>query len=378
MRIGMISYRGLPRGGIVHASQLAEALARRGHELTFYFIWHKARDGDAGKEFYREMSIPTVMIPYDGPETGVDLAAVEGMAKALSEGLPADLDVYHVHDAVGVAGVAGIPGRKGKMVQTVHHLDSYRNEELDNYFEVQLAKPDGYITVSEFWWKELLERYGYESKVVYNGVDVDVFKPDVYGGFWKERWGVDSEPVILFLGGFEPRKGLEYMILILEQVAKYIEDIRLVVLGKEAVSSVGGERNMVETLMGRTGTTDRVTFIQDVPEEEMAPLFSAVDMVVLPSRTEGWGLALHQGMAAGKPVAAFAVGGVPELVTQDVGAIASFGDVGTISRDIVRILRSPGLYMDMGLAGRKRAEMFTWEKSAEQAETAYKALFPEF
>ena len=155
MRIAMITYRGIPRGGIVHSAYLAEALAAQGHEVVLYYLWHKARDPKMGPHFFRPLSVQSTCVIYNGKETTVNISAVRGMVKALAEDLPNDFDIYHVHDAIGAAAVYKLKGRKGKMVWTIHHLDTYNDKELDNYFEKQLPKPDGYATVSEFWQKEL-------------------------------------------------------------------------------------------------------------------------------------------------------------------------------------------------------------------------------
>ncbi len=372
MRICMVTYRGLPRGGVVHASYLAEALAALGHEVELYFIWHMARDGEEGRTFYRKLEIPVHAVSYDGGEEEVNIEAVTGMAEALAAEIPPDFDIYHVHDAVGTAAVASVPGRQGKLVWTIHHLDTYNDPELDAYFEAQLPKADSYVTVSDHWLKKLRDMHEFESMVVHNGVDITNYRPGLDVSGWKEELGFTNEPVLLFVGGMEPRKGLEHMLLTLELVQKKVPETKLVVVGSKAVSSVVGESTMAKALMARTKTTDDVRFLSGVDEKEMPALYDLASMVVLPSRNEGWGLSLHQGMACGKPVAAFSVGGVGELVTDDAGVLVPYGDIFGLSNAVVSFLTDPEKARKYGNAGRERAIEYNWNRSAEEAERVYK------
>jgi len=359
----------------VHSAYLAESLARQGHDVTLFYIWHKARDPQAGPNFFRKLSVQSYCVVYKGREKTVNINAVKGMVNALAVELPNDFDIYHVHDAIGAAAVQKVKGRKGKLVWTIHHLDSYNDKELDRFFENQLPKADGYATVSKYWQKELKQRHGLDSDLTYSGIDTATYNPKADASKWNRAFKFKKDKkAVLFVGGLEPRKGLEHMLLIMEIVHKEFPNAKLLVLGKGAVSSTKGEAEMINALLERTRTKDRVFFVQDVPENDMPGLYAMPDMVVLPSRTEGWGLSLHQGMAAGKPVAAFAVGGVPELVTSEAGFLAPYGDAYSLAQGIIKVFKSRSLARKMGKAARERAVQFDWDRSAREAERLYKKV----
>jgi len=376
MKIAMITYRGLPRGGVVHSSFLAEALARRGHQVTLYYIWHKARDGSEGKDFYRKLAVPAECVTYSGKEAEVNKGSVEGMAAALAKSLPNDYDIYHVHDAIGAAGVRKMKKRTGKLVWTIHHLEPYNDPELDAFFDTQIRAVDGHATVSAYWQFVLKNKYGIFGRVIHNGVDLMKYHPKGDTTIWKERLNFfdEQKKMLLYVGGLEPRKGLEYMLLTFEIVLRRVPQTYLVVVGRSAVSSQPHEKDLIEILLDRTKTRNNVVFLDYVEDEDMPSLYSLAKMVVLTSRNEGWGLSLQEAMASGKPIGAFSVGGIPELVTNEFGILVPFGDAGSLAQGIVNVLKSSKRAKSMGKMARRRVEGFSWERSAKEAEFVYELL----
>jgi len=103
-------------------------------------------------------------------------------------------------------------------------------------------------------------------------------------------------------------------------------------------------------------------------------MYADCDLVVLPSRNEGWGLSLMEAMACAKPVVATKVGGIPELVRDGVeGVLVESGDVKGLSDAIVRLLRDPGERARMGAAGQQRVAQFSWDRTALTVLDAYRS-----
>jgi len=99
----------------------------------------------------------------------------------------------------------------------------------------------------------------------------------------------------------------------------------------------GPERGRIEKLVARLGLTDRVTFAGQ--QDSAEPYYAMADVAVLSSLSEGSPNALLEAMAAGVPVVATAVGGIPEIVTDGESALlVRPGDVGAMSTAIARLL----------------------------------------
>jgi glycosyltransferase involved in cell wall biosynthesis len=267
--------------------------------------------------------------------------------------------------------------RTGKLVWTIHHLESYNDPQLDAFFDEQLKVPDGYATVSAYWQMLLKNKHGIYGRVIHNGVDMVKFHPKGDTTIWKERLNFfdEQKKMLLYVGGMEPRKGLEYMLLTFEIVLRRVPETYLVVVGKSAVSSQPKEKDLIEIMLDRTKTRNNVVFLDYVEDDDMPSLYSLAKMVILTSRNEGWGLSLQEAMASGKPIGAFSVGGIPELVTSEFGILVPMGDAGSLASGIVNVLKSPKRAKSMGKMARRRVEGFSWERSAREAEYVYEQLF---
>ena len=112
-------------------------------------------------------------------------------------------------------------------------------------------------------------------------------------------------------------------------------------------------------------------FVSDVPA-----FLSGIDLFVLPSLYEGLGVAVIEAMAAGKPVVASCVGGLPELVDNEVtGLTVPPGDPPALARAISHVLSKKGALDCMGVKARERVQQhFTMEQMAKKNEGFYYEL----
>jgi glycosyltransferase involved in cell wall biosynthesis len=192
--------------------------------------------------------------------------------------------------------------------------------------------------------------------VTYNGLDLEDFS--------RLPTRRSRTASVLFVGGLEPRKGLEYLVLAMEQVVHEIPDARLVAVAKTGFGGTD-DWHFFEQLAGRAGLMDNVDFQESVSQETLLGFYSDCDILVLPSRTEGWGLSLMEAMACKKPVVASRVGGIPELVRDGTdGLLVGAGDVAGLSQAILRLLKDPDLRRRMGGAGKERVGMYSWDATA--------------
>ena len=120
------------------------------------------------------------------------------------------------------------------------------------------------------------------------------------------------------------------------------------------IGGTGPQREDLEREVGRLGLTGRVRFLGW--QQDLGPIFRSWDIFALPSLEEGFGLAALEAMAAGLPVVASAVGGLPELIEHGrTGWLVPPGDSTALANRLRELVSNPALRREMGLAGATRA-----------------------
>jgi glycosyltransferase-like protein len=366
MRVAMLTYSTKPRGGVVHALSLSEALANLGVDVQLFSL-RKWREETDPHGFFREVSVPFEIFPYRA--RGSINEDVKRMIHTYDEHMPLDFDIYHTQDCIG-GNALGLLKKKidAPTVRTVHHVDVFRGPVLAKLQKDSIGLCDVKVTVSRYWQKRLKEEYGVDSHVIHNGVDLEKFDPNEYPR--PEREGVD----ILFVGGLEARKGLEHLFLAVENLMSEHPNMRLTVLGRSGLTSGRSydERRLFSILAKRLGIGKKVRFLEQIDDAQLPSLYSLCDIFILPSRMEGWGLAIMEAMAMMKPVIATRVGGIPELVKHGkTGYLVDRGDVLGLSEAMAGLIEDAPLREKMGREGRKSIEKFTWKRTARMTKELY-------
>jgi glycosyltransferase involved in cell wall biosynthesis len=157
----------------------------------------------------------------------------------------------------------------------------------------------------------------------------------------------------------------------MKQVIERVPDARLVAVAKTGFRGTD-EVGWFKVLANRTGVAGSVEFLESVSQEKLLSLYADCDVVALPSRNEGWGLSLMEGMVCGKPVVATKVGGIPELVRDGAeGILVEPADVIGLADALCKLLEDPEMRARMGEAGNKRAREFSWDETAKVVLRAY-------
>jgi len=162
----------------------------------------------------------------------------------------------------------------------------------------------------------------------------------------------------------EPKKGLAVLL----QAMAGLRDravAQLLIVGE------GPAFPALRALSVRLGLSDRVVFAG--VRRDIAGLLPLMDVFVLPSLYEGFGIALVEAMAAGRPVVATAVGGIPEVVVQgETGLLVPPGDPGALGDAIAHLVNHPEQARLMGARGRERAcDRFSIESAVTRHENLY-------
>jgi glycosyltransferase involved in cell wall biosynthesis len=343
MKIVHLVIGGDVAGGQLVALRLARAARTRGDDVAFVAPEHGPFTELAAREGF-----PVAILPL---RRSFQLGAAWRLARLLRR---RRADVLHTHTLAAANVLARLAGAVAR-VPVVSHL------HIENHFRPAtrwlLARLDNatarlaarLVAVSEDT-KRAYERQGYPRgriEVVYNGVDLPA-----NGDFRRNVPARIGEVARLF-----DVKGQRELLHALAR----LPEVRLVLAGRD-LEQGGAFQDELERESERLGIRERVEFgfHEDVPA-----LLETLDVVALPSWTEGLPLVLLEAMARGRPVVATPVGGTPELVTDgETGLLVPPRDPEALAAALRRVLDDPELARRLGEAARARvADRFT---AAEQ------------
>ncbi|MGD9046362.1 MAG: glycosyltransferase family 4 protein [Desulfobacterales bacterium] len=204
---------------------------------------------------------------------------------------------------------------------------------------------------------------------IHSGVDIDQYMNSNGNMVEKRRsLGLDQNGAIIgFVGWLLPIKGPEYLIKAMEYVWPEYPETSLVFVGKGDL-----DVDLRAQALGVSGN-GRVKFLgwrDDI--NEIMPVF---DMLALPSLNEGMGRVLVEAMAAGKPVVASNVGGIPDLVRHgETGYLVPPADEKALADGIKKLLDDPGNAWEMGQRGKEYCQQFSLEAMIQKLDDLYSDL----
>lgn len=222
---------------------------------------------------------------------------------------------------------------------------------------------------------ELVTLYGADRSkisVVHPGVDLEVFHPGSVGAARTSVGLAPDDLVVTFVGRIQPLKAPDVLIraaaLVKETVGR-----RLVVLvcGGDSGESGTGLREL-RALAESLGIAEHVRFLPPRRPQDVALLYRASDLVVVPSYSESFGLVALEAQACGVPVVAAAVGGLRTAVDDGVsGLLVTDHDPRTWADVVGRLLLDPNCRRTMGDAAVLHALAFSWAESTRKLIAAY-------
>lgn len=243
-------------------------------------------------------------------------------------------------------------------VVTVHGSDIYRTRGWP--FIIDITRPalrnaKKVIVVSQAL-AETVNSVGVpysKIKVVPDGVDTRFFIPLPYEG---------RTNTILFVGSLIERKGVIYLIQAFSKVIEHFPNYKLILIGE------GSQRAECEGLVKRLGLKENVSFTGAQSQASVAEAMRKAKILVLPSTEEGLGVVLLEALASGTPVVASNVGGISDVIDDNVGVRIPPADPDHLAKAILSILRLPVEgWMNLHQNSRKRAcEDYDWDKIAQR------------
>jgi len=202
-------------------------------------------------------------------------------------------------------------------------------------------------------------------EIVPNAIDADFFRPDAKPIPELQN----NRPKILFLGRFEPRKGLKYLLKAFPAVVRRVPDVQLVVVGA-GLFGYSYKQYLDKELQ------KHVVWAGLIPNEDRPRYYASCDVYCSPAiGNESFGIVLLEAMATCKPVVASDIDGYRKVLEHNrEGLLVPPRDTKAIADSLVQLLKNPGLRQRMGEAGRKKALIYSWPKIATRIENLYREL----
>jgi N-acetyl-alpha-D-glucosaminyl L-malate synthase BshA len=381
LAVGIVCFPSLGGSGIV-ATELAVGLCQRGHRIHVIASSPPSRTlPTCERLFLHEVPVPSHPALQYPPYS---LALASSLAEIASDHA---LDVIHVHFAVPHAASAYLArqvlGRAApRVVTTLHGTDVTQIGSDPSYRSItrfSVERSDGVTVPSEFLRSESYRKLGLPADrridVIPNFVDTAHFTPadrrdrSRFDALFESAGGDPADrgaPVLFHVSSFRPVKRVTDLVEVLARVRKTMP-ARLMLIGD------GPDRCR---LLQRARELDVLHSICPVgTHAEFVDYLRHAEVFLLPSQSESFGVAALEALACGVPVAAYRVGGLPEVVSPDAGRLVEPFDVDALAAATVDLLADPGLRDAMGLAARRRAmTLFPREAAVGRYEEHYRRV----
>jgi glycosyltransferase-like protein len=377
VKIAMLTYSVKPRGGVVHAVAVAEALAGRGHEVELFAL---AR---AGETLFRPTRVPLRLVrhtPVDAPFDERIQAMLEAYTDGLRPLLAGGYDVVHSQDCLSANAALALrdEGVVDHVIRTVHHVDDFTSPSLVECQDRSIAAPDHVLCVSPPWVDRLAREYGVHAGLVPNGVDPRRFRPP-RDRAERERArraaGLGDRFTVLTVGGIEPRKGSITLLEGFAELRRTVPDALLLIAGGTTLFDYRHELARFAERAGELGVTEHVRRLGALDQDEIERLFRAADAFAFPSVKEGFGLAALEAVAAGLPLVASDLDVFRGFLADGESALLTpVGDAGALARALARVAHDEALRARLRAGGAQVVARHTWAASARAHERAYERM----
>jgi glycosyltransferase involved in cell wall biosynthesis len=383
--------------------QTSRALQRAGHEAA---IFTSLALSDQRRETIQ--GVPVRRFPYTYPFLGLSAQDKRDMDKkggnllslSLLLGLLREpgVDVLHAHTGKRVGGVVrtaarlrGIPyvvtlhggffevpkGEMDQMLAPIQNRPEWgrvfgaflgARRVLEDAAAVVCVGGDEYVAAQA-------KLPGQRVELIPNGVDCEAFAQGDAAGFRAAHGLATDRRIILCVSRIDYQKNQIGLVDALAQVATQVPTVHLVLLGPVTVA---GYHERLLNRVRELGLTDRVTLIPGLrPDDPMLPAaYHAAEVFCLPSLHEPFGIVILEAWAAGRPVVASRVGGIPSFTQDGEDVIqAQPGDTADLAARLIQVMGDPRLAGRLAAAGQAKARRdYAWSAIAARLVDIYREL----
>lgn len=325
-----------------HVYHLARALAADGHDV--HVVTSRSQPGLPREETVGGVHVYRTWFPGKSP-VGWALHALGSIP--LTQRIAREADIVHAQAFASVLPAFAARAVNGAPVVTTWHTSHFLMRAASPLwgaiFRWMLREGDHNLAASREI-ADVGERLapGIRVEALTNGVDTELFRRTTAA----PTRSADSRFRLIVPRRLFPKNGVEFAVRALPLILSDL-DVEMVVVGD------GPERRRLETLATSLGVRDRIDFLGSRPHTEMPDVLSSGDLAVIPSLMEATSVAALECMSCELPVAASDVGGLPEIVDDEVGGLFPPADPAGLAERVVSLLRDPRL-ADRGVAGRRR------------------------
>lgn len=375
LRIAMLTHSTNPRGGVVHALQLSEALTTLGHDVILH------APNSTGNGFFRSARCKTR--PFPVAPAALDMRAmieqrIVDYVEYFADMGNRDFELYHAHDGISGNALATLKaqGRIRAFARTVHHIDDFTDLGIACLQARSIREADAWITVSKLWRNCLRQDFGIEASVCGNGVDRDRFCSQRDGGEaeLRRRLELGAGPIFLVVGGVEERKNTVRILDAFTQIVALRPDAELVIAGGASLLNHDVyQRTFARRLAEMAPLAGSVRLTGVIADADMPRLYRLATALVFASVKEGFGLCVLESLASGVPVIASRIEPFVSYLEPDDAIWCDPFNVTTVADAMALALRDD-------FAGRLRsngpkvATRFDWRSVAEAHEPQYRQL----
>lgn len=370
MNVLMTVHRYWPSVGGTEAfvEGLAESLAARGHDVTV------ATSSEPGMPTVQERNDVTIR-RFDLVRKGKFRVPHKDYRDLIRSG-EHDVWVAHGQRVWSTDYAYDLMRKSEKAVVAMYHgfyqyhMNGFRPPEWAYYHGVlPWATRKAHMVVAETEGeKGELVRFGVNAEricVISSALDAAEFQQPLPG--FRAKYGLDGKPLLLYVGGFYANKRVEDAVRVAARTGA-----RLVVIGRDpdpTQANVGACVRLAKDLGAD------VRFLGKVPWEDVKSAYQEAELLLLPSKFEGYGLVLLEAMASGLPFVASRAGAAPELAA--LGAGVSVRTVDEMAESVTELLQDAEALATMAKCGRDAVQGFTWKHVAVAHEATYKVAMEE-